>query len=107
MARTPTVTRDQVPEPLRAAFDAETANSGGVVATGPGSLMINSLEMRRRANHPTTPHPAALAQELSQLELDLQSLGFTVAAAHYRQAYESFAVGHWEAANGQIRLVPL
>ncbi len=29
MARTPTVTRDQVPEPLRGAFDTETANSGG------------------------------------------------------------------------------
>ena len=42
MARTPTVTPDQVPEHLRAAFDAETANSGGVVATVPGSVMINS-----------------------------------------------------------------
>jgi len=50
MARTPMVTRDQVPEPLRAAFDAETASSGGVVTTGPGSVMINSPEMRRRAN---------------------------------------------------------
>src|SRR5919106_2906189 len=51
MARTPTVTRDQVPEQLRSAFDAETATSGGVVASGPGSVMINSPEMRRRANH--------------------------------------------------------
>jgi 4-carboxymuconolactone decarboxylase len=51
MARTPILTRDQVPEPLRAAFDAETASSGGVVATGPGSVMIHSPEMRRRANH--------------------------------------------------------
>ena len=51
MARTPMVTRDRVPEHLRAAFDAETASSGGVVATGPGSVMINSPEMRRRANH--------------------------------------------------------
>jgi 4-carboxymuconolactone decarboxylase len=51
MARTPTVTRDQVPEQLRSAFDAETANSGGVVASGSGSVMINSPEMRRRANH--------------------------------------------------------
>ena len=51
MARTPIVTRDRVPEQLRAAFDAETASSGGVVATGPGSVMINSPEMRRRANH--------------------------------------------------------
>ncbi len=51
MARTPMLTRDRVPEPLRAAFDAETASSGGVVATGPGSVMIHSPEMRRRANH--------------------------------------------------------
>ena len=50
MARTPTVTRDQVPEQLRSAFDAETATSGGVIASGPGSVMINSPEMRRRAN---------------------------------------------------------
>ncbi len=50
MARTPVVTRDQVPEPLRAAFDAETAGSAGVVETGPGSVMIHSPEMRRRAN---------------------------------------------------------
>jgi 4-carboxymuconolactone decarboxylase len=50
MARTPTVTRDQVPEQLRAAFDAETAGSGGTIAGGPGSVMIHSPEMRRRAN---------------------------------------------------------
>jgi len=50
MARTPMLTRDRVPEHLRTAFDAETAGSGGVVATGPGSVMINSPEMRRRAN---------------------------------------------------------
>ena len=51
MARTPIVTRDLVPAQLREAFDHETANSGGVVASGPGSVMINSPEMRRRANH--------------------------------------------------------
>ncbi len=51
MARTPTVTRDQVPEGLRSAFDAETASSGGVIAGGPGSVMIYSPEMRHRANH--------------------------------------------------------
>ena len=27
----------------------------------------------------------------------------SVAAAHYRQAYESFVAGNWEAANGQVR----
>ena len=48
--RTPIVTRDQVPENLRDAFDHETAGSGGVVSSGPGSAMINSPEMRRRAN---------------------------------------------------------
>ena len=48
--RTPIVTRDMVPENLRDAFDAETAGSGGVVSSGPGSAMINSPEMRRRAN---------------------------------------------------------
>ncbi len=50
MPRTPTVTRDQVPEELREAFDAETAATGGVVSSGPGSAMIHSPEMRRRAN---------------------------------------------------------
>ena len=50
MVRTPTVTREQVPEQLRAVFDAETANTGGVVTAGPGSVMIHSPEMRRRAN---------------------------------------------------------
>jgi len=51
MPRTPIVTRDQVPEAWRAAFDAETASSGGVVASGPGSVMLHSPEMCRRANH--------------------------------------------------------
>ena len=51
MPRTPTVTRDQVPEELREAFDAETAATGGVVTSGPGSVMIHSPEMRRRANN--------------------------------------------------------
>ena len=49
--RTPILTRDQVPEELREAFDHETANSGGVVDSGPGSAMINSPEMRRRSNY--------------------------------------------------------
>ena len=48
--RTPILTRDMVPENLRDAFDGETASSGGVVSSGPGSAMINSPEMRRRAN---------------------------------------------------------
>ena len=51
MARTPVLTRDNLPEQFQEAFDHETANSGGVVASGPGSAMINSPEMRRRCNH--------------------------------------------------------
>ena len=50
MARTPTVTRDHVPEPLRAAFDAETAGSGGTIVGVPGSVMIHSPEMRHRVH---------------------------------------------------------
>ena len=50
MPRTPTVMRDQVPENLREALDAETADTNGVVTSGPGSVMIHSPEMRRRAN---------------------------------------------------------
>ena len=51
MARTPTVTRDQVPERYRDAFDHEVAISKGAIESGPGSVMINSPEMRKRANH--------------------------------------------------------
>jgi len=38
MARTPIVTRDRIPEHVRAAFDAETATSGDVSAMGLGSV---------------------------------------------------------------------
>ena len=50
MARTPTVTRDQVPEKFRDAFDAETSDNGGPIDSGPGSAMIHSPEMAVRAN---------------------------------------------------------
>ena len=39
--RTPTTTRDMVPESLREAFDSETAGSGGTITIGPGTAMIN------------------------------------------------------------------
>ena len=51
MTRTPTVTRDQVPEKYREAFDHEVAISKNAMENGPGSVMINSPEMRKRANH--------------------------------------------------------
>src|SRR2546430_748569 len=53
MARLPVVTRDQVPEQFREAFDEMTTESGGVITTGPGSITINSPEMARRRNHVT------------------------------------------------------
>ena len=66
------------------------------------SLRIDGFEWRDDKLVPTTPQPAALHPELSQLELDLQALNLDVAAEHYRQAYESFVASNWEAANGQI-----
>jgi 4-carboxymuconolactone decarboxylase len=75
MARTALLTRDRVPEHLRAAFDAETANSGGVVATGPGSVMINSPEMRRRANHLVT-----YLRDESTLPKKIQELAMLITA---------------------------
>ena len=75
MARTPTLTRDRVPEQFREAFDHETANSGGVVASGPGSVMINSPEMRRRANH-----LADYLRQESSLPKKIQELAMLVTA---------------------------
>ena len=51
MARTPTVTRDQVPAKYREAFDSEVAISRNAMENWPGSVIINSPEMRKRANH--------------------------------------------------------
>jgi len=67
------------------------------------SLRIDGLEWRDGKFLPTTPTPAALAPELSQLERDLRDLGLNVAAEHYRQAHESFVASNVEAANGQVR----
>jgi 4-carboxymuconolactone decarboxylase len=54
MARLPIVNREQVPEQFQEAFDEVTAASGGVIATGPGSITINSPEMARRRAHLTS-----------------------------------------------------
>lgn len=67
------------------------------------ALRLDGLEWHDGKLVPTTPGPAELARELSQLELDLKQLGLHVASEHYRQAYESFVVENSEAANGQIR----
>ena len=51
MARTPTVTREMVPERYRDAFDHEVAISRSAMENGPGSVMINSPEMRLSLIH--------------------------------------------------------
>ena len=66
-------------------------------------LRIDGFEWHNGKLVPTTPQPAALAGELSQLERDLQDLMLNVATEHYRQAHESFSASNWEAANSQIR----
>ena len=48
MARLPNLTRDNVPTEFLEAFDEVTAESGGVITGGPGSITINSPEMARR-----------------------------------------------------------
>ena len=75
MSRTPIVTRDRVPEQFLEAFDHETVNSGGVLAAGPGSVMINSPEMRRRANN-----LHIYLREQSSLPRKIQELAILVTA---------------------------
>lgn len=52
---------------------------------------------------PTTPEPVVLAPQITRLESQLNALGMTVAATHYRQAVDNFTDTHWEAANSQTR----
>lgn len=51
----------------------------------------------------TTPIPAALAPQISQLARDLEERGFNVTLRHYDQAVHSFVDGNLEASNGQLR----
>jgi 4-carboxymuconolactone decarboxylase len=73
MARTPTVTRDDVPEKYREAFDHEVAISRHAMENGPGSVMINSPEMRKRANHLVFyfREESALPQNIQELAMIL------------------------------------
>ena len=48
MRRLPVVSRDMVPEQFLETFDELTAGTGGTVATGPGSITINTPEFHRR-----------------------------------------------------------
>jgi 4-carboxymuconolactone decarboxylase len=48
MARTPTVTREHVPEDQRTTFDELVQQRGGVPTHGPGSIMFNAPEIAKR-----------------------------------------------------------
>ncbi len=86
MARIPTLTRDQVPEEFLEAFDHETAESGGVVESGPGSVMIYSPEMRRRANH-----LVGYFRQVTDLPHRLQELAMLLTARHLDCQYIWYA----------------
>lgn len=86
MARLPVLTRDQAPEQFLEAFDEETAASGGVVESGPGSAMIYSPEMRRRANH-----LVGYFREVTDLPHKLQELAMLLTARHMDCQYIWFA----------------
>ena len=53
MRRLPVVSRDMVPEQFQQTFDELTADSGAI-ATGPGSITINSPELHRRRGQLTS-----------------------------------------------------
>ncbi len=86
MARLPVLTRNQAPEEFLEAFDEETAASGGVVESGPGSVMIYSPEMRRRANH-----LVGYFREVTDLPHKLQELAMLVTARHMDCQYIWYA----------------
>ena len=88
--RTPVTTRDMVPENLRDAFDSETAATGGTVTSGPGSAMINSPEMRRRANSLVN-----YLRDESTLDKRIQELAMIVTAKanHCQYIWNAHAAG--------------
>ena len=47
MARVPFVSREMVPEEFRGAFDELTAETGGAITNGPGSITLNTPEFAR------------------------------------------------------------
>ncbi len=86
MARLSVLTRDQAPAQFLEAFDAETAESGGVVESGPGSVMIYSPELRRRANH-----FVGYFREVTDLPHKLQELAMLLTARHMDCQYIWYA----------------
>ena len=86
MARTPTVTRDQVPEKYREAFDHEVAISQSAMENGPGSVMINSPEMRKRAND-----LVFYFRQESELPQKIQEMAMILTARHMDCQYIWYA----------------
>ena len=86
MARTPTVTRDKVEAQHREAFDRVTADNGDRVDSGPGSVMINSPDMRERANN-----LVKYFREVSDLPQPIQELIMILTARHMDCQYIWFA----------------
>ena len=89
MARLPNLTRDNVPPEFLEAFDEVTAESGGVITGGPGSITINSPEMARRRAHLTnylryeSTFPFALI-------LSFASIFHNVLCFHAHHSFSSF-----------------
>ena len=73
MARVPELTREQAPQQFIEAFDHETAGSGGVVESGPGSVMVYSPEMQRRANYLVGYFHEVTAHKLQELAMLLKA----------------------------------
>jgi len=75
MARLPAATRESVPQKHRAVYDEIVRERGGPVQSGPGSVMINSPEMSKRA----TQLSNYLRRE-SSLSPKVQELAMLIAA---------------------------
>lgn len=86
MARTPAVTRDMVPEQFREAYDRVTSDPLNSVNGGPGSVMLNSPEMRDRANS-----LVRYFREISDLPMKIQELVMILTARHMDCQYIWYA----------------
>ena len=76
MARTPAITRENIAEDQRAAFDEVVQQRGGVPTGGPGSVILNAPEVAKRA----LGLAAYLRGESSSLAPRVRELGMLLAA---------------------------
>ena len=97
MARVPFLSRDQVPEELRGAFDRATSGRGDVIRTAPGSVMINSPEMYCRGRD-----LQSFLREESSLAKKTQELAMLTAA----RAMDCQYVWYAHAASGRAAGLP-